>query len=203
MPASPETFSDEREQLLAYLAQQRLALRLASYGLSDEQARLTPTASVLSVGGLVKHASEVERTWLDIVLRRHHFEPSDDYGSSFRLGPDEDLAGVLAAYEQVAAEVDRAARSLPVDHPVPIPGDVPWFPKGAPDWTLRWVLLHLVEETARHAGHADIIRESIDGATAFPLMAAAENWPPSPYIKPWQPPAASAAGSTAPARPPQ
>lgn len=128
--------------------------------------------------------------------------PPTTTGQVFGSARTKDLAGVLAGYEQVAAEVDRAARSLPVDHPVPVPGDVPWFPKGAPDWTLRWVLLHLVEEAARHAGHADIIRESIDGATAFPLMAAAENWPPSPHIKPWQPPA-RASGPTAPARPPQ
>jgi hypothetical protein len=52
---------------------------------------------------------------------------------------------------------------------------------------VRWVLLHLVEETARHAGHADIIRETVDGATAYPLMAAAEGWPESDFVKPWAP----------------
>ncbi len=48
-------------------------------------------------------------------------------------------------------------------------------------WSVRWVLLHLIEETARHAGHADIIREAVDGATAFPLLSAAENWPATPW----------------------
>jgi hypothetical protein len=52
------------------------------------------------------------------------------------------------------------------------------------------VLLHLISETARHAGHADIVREAIDGATAFPLLAAAENWPATPWLQPWQPPEA-------------
>jgi hypothetical protein len=52
-------------------------------------------------------------------------------------------------------------------------------------WSVRWVLLHLIQETARHAGHADIIRESIDGATALPLMAAVEGWPPRRTIRPW------------------
>jgi hypothetical protein len=53
---------------------------------------------------------------------------------------------------------------------------------------VRWVLLHLIQETARHAGHADVIRESLDGATAMPLLAAAEGWPATPWLQPWQPP---------------
>jgi len=64
---------------------------------------------------------------------------------------------------------------------------VPWNPKDLDNWSVRWVLLHLVQETARHAGHADIIREAIDGGTAYPIMAAAEGWPESPWMKPWKP----------------
>ncbi len=64
---------------------------------------------------------------------------------------------------------------------------MPWFPDDIDAWTVRWVLLHLIEETARHAGHADMVREAIDGATAFPLMAAAEGWPATPWLQPWQP----------------
>jgi hypothetical protein len=52
---------------------------------------------------------------------------------------------------------------------------------------VRWIALHLIEETARHAGHADIIREALDGALSGPLMAAAEGWPPDGWVKPWQP----------------
>jgi hypothetical protein len=70
---------------------------------------------------------------------------------------------------------------------VPIDHSVPWNPKECDTWSVRWVLLHLVEETARHAGHADIIRETVDGATAYPLMAAAEGWPESDFVKPWAP----------------
>ena len=65
---------------------------------------------------------------------------------------------------------------------VALPKGVPWFPDEA---SVRWVLLHLVEETARHAGHADIIRECLDGATSSPLMAAAEGWEPTPWVTPW------------------
>jgi hypothetical protein len=68
-----------------------------------------------------------------------------------------------------------------------VPKGVPWYPTDVGAWSIRWVLLHLIEETARHAGHADIIREHVDGATAFPLMAADEKWPESPWMKPWKP----------------
>lgn len=74
---------------------------------------------------------------------------------------------------------------------VPVPRGVPWFPQDVDAWSVRWVLLHLIQETARHAGYADIIREALDGATAFPLMAAAEGWPVTPWMKPWQPPGAA------------
>ena len=70
---------------------------------------------------------------------------------------------------------------------MPVPKGVPWFPDDVEAWSVRWVLLHLVEETARHAGHADILRESIDGATMYELMAAAEGWPPSDWLQPRTP----------------
>jgi hypothetical protein len=68
-----------------------------------------------------------------------------------------------------------------------VPKGVPWYPDDLDAWSVRWVLMHLVSETARHAGHADIVREAIDGATAFPLMAAAEGWPATPRMQPWEP----------------
>jgi Protein of unknown function (DUF664) len=74
---------------------------------------------------------------------------------------------------------------------VPVPKGVPWFADDVEAWTLRWVLLHLIEETARHAGHADIVRESIDGATAGALLAAVEGWQPTAWLQPWQPAAVS------------
>jgi len=191
MPGFAEFRTDEREQLLAYLAAQRELLHTASYGLTDEQARLTPSAGSLSIGGLVKHLGRAETTWSDLVAGQHApYDPEAvaDYEEGFRLGPDETLKGALAEYEAVAAETDRIARSLPLDHEVPVPEDVPWMPKDVEVWNVRWALLHLIEETARHAGHADIVRESIDGATWFPLMAAATDWtPPVPWITPWSP----------------
>ena len=69
---------------------------------------------------------------------------------------------------------------------VPVP-QVPWFPKDIEAWTVRWVLVHLIEETARHWGHADIVRETVDGAQALELLAAVENWPEEGGpVKPWR-----------------
>jgi hypothetical protein len=94
----------------------------------------------------------------------------------------------LADYATVARDTEAVVRALPDLHPaVPVPKGVPWFPAEVDAWTVRWVLLHLIEETARHAGHADIIRESIDGATMYALMAAAEGWPATDWLQPWTP----------------
>ncbi len=78
-------------------------------------------------------------------------------------------------------------RTVELDQLVPVPKGVPWFPDDVEAWSVRWVLLHVIEETARHAGHADISRESIDGATMYELMAGAEGWPATDWLKPWEP----------------
>lgn len=190
MPGNVPPVANEREGLLAYLAQQRYGLRLAAYGLTDEQARAIPTRSALSIGGLIKHVATTERGWIDLVLQRDRASSEDDYMANFRMEPDETLASILELYDEVAKETDQAIAGIPdLGQAVPIPKGVPWFPSDVDAWSVRWVLLHLIEETARHAGHADIIREHIDGATAFPLMAAAEGWPATPWLQPWKGPA--------------
>jgi hypothetical protein len=192
MPGQAPPISDERELLLAYIDQQRDGLRYAAYGLTENQARLSPTKSALSVGGLVKHVTAVERSWIDTMLQRPQKptdEGVDDYEAGFRLAPDETLAAALADYDAAARETAEAVASVGLDDAVPVPKGVPWFPDDVDSWSVRWVLLHILEETARHAGHADIIREHIDGATMYPLMAAAEGWPATPWMTPWQPPA--------------
>lgn len=191
MPGQVSPVADEREGLLAYLAQQRSVIRIAAYGLTDEQARATPTVSALSVGGLIKHVASMERGWMGTVLQRAQ-DPSaaEDYVVNFRLGPDETLAAVLDSYAEAAKETEAIIAGIPdLGQAVPVPKGVPWFPDDVEAWSVRWVLLHLIEETARHAGHADIIRECVDGATAFELMAAAEGWPATPWIQPWVAPA--------------
>jgi len=187
MPGFVAPVADERQGLLAYLAAQRLALRLTVYGLTDEQARATPTASSLSIAGLIKHVARVERGWILTVLGRDRKWSVDEHHAGFRLEPDETLASVLEVYDQAAKETEAVIAEIPdLGHAVPVPQwAAAWLASDVPAWSVRWVLLHLIEETARHAGHADIIRECLDGATALPLMAAAEKWPANSYVQPW------------------
>jgi hypothetical protein len=193
VPGTVRPVEDEHDGLLAFLEQQRLVLRLTAYGLTDEQARLAPTVSELTVGGLVKHCTDVERAWMAYVQQREReratgADGTADYGAAFRLGPDETLAEILDDYAAAAAETDEVIRAIPdLGQAVPVPRDAPWFPPDVEAWSVRWVMLHLIQETARHAGHADLVREAIDGATAYPLMAAAEGWPETPWMKPWEP----------------
>jgi uncharacterized damage-inducible protein DinB len=168
------TTIDERTDLLEALATRRQFLRYTVQGLTDDQARLCTTASALCLGGLVKHVAEVERGWADFILEGPSAmaggwdgeEPTqeviDSWTAKFQLLPDETLAGVLAEYEEVARRTDELVRTLPdlgVSHPLP---EAPWFEKGK-RWSFRQVFLHIIGETTQHAGHADIIRESLDG----------------------------------------
>ena len=187
MPMHAPLMHGEKEGLLAFLEHQRAAVRNAVYGIRDEQARLTPTPSGLSLGGLVKHLTEGESGWTDRVLG---VPPSDsafeDYMESFVLGEDESLATVLQRYEEAGARTDTVMGGVDdLGRLVPLPAE-PWFPDPE-NCTVRWILLHLIEETARHAGHADILREALDGGVSGPLMAAAENWPEDGWITPWKP----------------
>lgn len=180
----------EREGLLAFLEQQRQAVLNATYGLREDQARLTPTPSGLSLGGLVKHLTYGEGGWIDRIqqngtgLEDDRPEAMREHMASFSLGKGETLAGALERYRDTARRTDVVIGDVDdLGREVPLP-TAAWFPRGC---TVRWVLLHLIEETARHAGHADIIREALDGGLSGPLMAAAESWPENGWIKPWRP----------------
>ena len=186
MPGQARPVADERDGLLTFLGQMRLVLKLSAYGLTDDQARQAAASpSPLTIGGLIKHSAAVERSWAAMV---QHQRLEQDYEAQWRLDPAATLAGTIADYDEAASETDALIAGIAdLDQPVPVPKGVPWFPDDLEAWSVRWVLLHLIQETARHAGHADIVREAIDGATAFPLMAAAEGWPETPWMKPWKP----------------
>ncbi|HEY3833569.1 MAG TPA: DinB family protein [Acidimicrobiia bacterium] len=186
MPGLVRPVGDERDALCAYLAQQRMWLRTAAYGLTDKEAARAPSASPLCVGGLIKHCTAVERSWLDTTLQRESRLTTNDVSSLFRMEPGETLAGLVAGYDVACGETDETLGELDLDLPVPVPRGVPWFPADVDAWSVRWVLLHLIQETARHAGHADIVRESIDGATSFSLLAAAEGQAETRWLKPWR-----------------
>ncbi len=173
--ASPSTASGERADLQAMVAQQRHFLSFTVRGLTDEQARQRTTESELSLGGLIKHVTAVEQGWANFIrhgttaMRDFTDMTEDDFAQradQFRLLPDETLAGVLAGYAEVGRRTDELAANLPdlnAGHPLP---KAPWFPPGE-RWSARRVLLHIIAETAQHAGHADIIRESLDGAKSM------------------------------------
>ncbi|MGW1072488.1 DinB family protein [Streptomyces sp. NPDC002537] len=167
--------ADERGTLLAFLDAQRGGLRRSVLGLTEEQAALKPSASTLSLGGLLKHAMGAERGWLVMAQgtapELSQEEAMKRFEMGFVLTDDESVAGVLAAWEELAAETERFIRALPtLEQTFSLP-EAPWFPKDNASVSMRWLLLHLIEELARHAGHADVIRESLDGRTAFELVA--------------------------------
>lgn len=155
----------ERVAMLEALAQQRYFLLHTVEGLTDDQARLTPTASELCLGGLVKHVALTERGWTDFVEHGSMASGDDaDYAArerEFHLLEDETLEEVVALYREVAAHTDELVRTcdLSADHPLP---PAPWFRPGERR-SARRVFAHILAETAHHTGHADILRESIDG----------------------------------------
>jgi hypothetical protein len=186
MPGQASPSNDERELLLGFIAQQRDGLRNAAFGLTDAQARRRSTTSALSIASLLKHAATTERSWISLVRGG---PSAGDQG--FELTAFDTVVGLLDDYAHAGAETSAAIANVGLDDPVPVPKGVPWFPSDIEAWSVRWVLLHLIEETARHAGHADIVRESIDGATCHPLMAAVEGWPATEWLQPWTPAAAA------------
>ena len=163
-----ETHTAERADLLESLATPRYFLRHTVQGLTDDQARERTTVSELTLGGLIKHVSMTEAQWARFVVEGPEAmaAPSDPaayeaWANGFRLLPDETLEGILARYAEVAAHTDELVRTVDLDASHPLP-EAPWFQPGARR-SARRVFHHVIAETAQHAGHADIIRESLDG----------------------------------------
>jgi uncharacterized damage-inducible protein DinB len=167
--SSQKTVTGERADLLETLAKHRYFLRYTVRGLTDAQAAQRTTVSALCLGGLIKHVAACEREWVNFILDGPSaLGPWDeasiaDRSAEFDMLDGETLDGVLDDYEQVARRTDEIVATLPdLDVSQPLP-EAPWFEPGA-RWSARRVLLHVLAETAQHAGHADIIRESLDGA---------------------------------------
>ena len=112
-------------------------------------------------------------------------EIAKEFADQHVMRPDETLDGLLRAFETQNAKSLRLVETADLDAAVPVPQDVPWFPKNQKAWSVRWVILHVINELARHAGHADIIRETIDGATMYELIAGLEGWEIQGWVKPW------------------
>ncbi|MFD3941217.1 DinB family protein [Streptomyces sp. NPDC058579] len=167
-----EAHGDERGAFLNFVEAQRAAIRRAALGLTEEQAASRPSASALSLSGLIKHVAEVELVWLRLAQQRPNEKErsQETWGDAFRLMEGESIPEVLAFWAGVTKETEEFVRSVPsLDDTFPLP-PAPWFPKDG-RVSIRWMLLHLVQEMGRHAGHADIVRESLDGKDSFTLIA--------------------------------
>ena len=165
----PPGDADERTMLTSFLDYLRASLVLKADGLTDDQARTaTVEPSDLSIMGLIRHLSEVERNWFRRWFAAEDAPPlyygdHDEDGDLHPL-PDDTLADAIAAYDAEIArarEITAAAASLDV---------LSAHTSSSPNWAgfhpnLRWILVHMIEETARHCGHADLVRERIDGVT--------------------------------------
>ncbi|POX37499.1 mini-circle protein [Streptomyces sp. Ru73] len=147
----------EREVLDAFLDFYRSTVTGKVRGLSDADARRRLVPSETTLAGLVKHLTLVERDWFPALLADG--EPPLEAGRTggWEVGPEESLDALVAAYEAACARSREVAAGLPLEHAVPHPeiGEI----------SLRWIYVHVIEETARHTGHLDILREQTDGAT--------------------------------------
>lgn len=173
MATTETTLTGERADLLDALAQHRFLLRHTARDLSDARAAERSTASELCIGGIIKHVAHTERQWVSFILDGPAAMPSAEDPStfqaqadSFRMLDGETLAEVLAQYDEIARRTDELVRSLPDLDAAQLLPAAPWFPPGT-QWSARRVFVHIIAETAQHAGHADIIRESIDGAKSM------------------------------------
>jgi uncharacterized damage-inducible protein DinB len=157
----PDPLLDEKAALLAFLDEQRKAmLRKLDGEVSLEDLTRPAVPSGTSLLGLVKHLVDVERGWFRIVLEGEDDVPlsatKDDPDADFRVEPGETAEAITAWYVAEIGRSNDLAGRMDLDQR-----------SARRDVTLRWVLLHMIEETARHAGHADIIREQLDGATGL------------------------------------
>ncbi|MEU0032841.1 DinB family protein [Streptomyces sp. NPDC006333] len=183
--APSPTLDGERADLLAELATVRAALTNTTRGLDDGQAGERPTVSALCLGGLIKHVASIEDAWMRFAVdgpsaMRHDLPEgvtwadlaagtarefpqwAIDHQNNFLMLPGDTLAGIVRGYEQVAARTERTVAAVPdlsAAHPLP---EAPWHEPGAVR-SVRRVLMHVIAETAQHAGHADILRETLDG----------------------------------------
>ena len=181
---------DEIEGITSYVEQQLDAIRASVIGLTDEQARLRPCRSALSIGGLIKHATYCMRGATQRLSGDGEPRQIDEalfaaYEASFALTDEETATGALAEFD--AARVQYVDALATTDPSAPtVEGAAPWF--GIYDERKangRYYLVHQIEELARHAGHADIIREQIDGVSISAIVVSAEGMPANDYFQPY------------------
>lgn len=161
------TVTDERQDLLDTLALHRGFLRHTVRGLTPEQLARRTTVSELCLGGIIKHVAAVERQWAGFIVQGAPDNVFDEamvreYGRQFQVEEGDTLESLLAGFDAAARATDELIRTVPdlgASRPLP---RAPWFKPGA-RWSARRTILHILAEVTQHAGHADIIREALDG----------------------------------------
>jgi hypothetical protein len=183
---------DEVTGLVNYIDEQLTAIRAAAFGLTEEQARETPCRSALSVGGIIKHAAYVMRGALERLRTDVTEQPVDAaayaaYIDSFAVRDDETVAGTIEDFDRVRAQLLSAVAATDPAGSTTAP-PAPWHGIfDARPIHARYYLVHLVEECARHAGHADIIREQIDGVAVPALVLTLAGASANDFFQPYQP----------------
>lgn len=184
---------DEITGYAEYVDTQLEALRASAHGLTEEQARLTPTRSALSIGGLIKHVNHVmappsDKEGMEIPDGGEISEAAYAmFMDGFALRDDETLAGAIELFDRRRTGLVEWIRSSNPDGEQTVP-PAPWYGlMTSSSARMRYSFVHFVEELARHAGHADIIREQIDGATTLELVLADTGRPATPFAQPWSP----------------
>jgi uncharacterized damage-inducible protein DinB len=150
----------ELNDLLYELNDQRKTFRVTMRGLTAADAVKRTTISELTLGGLLKHLTWCERGWTHI-LTEQPGTPDGMLDGGQYVWTGDDFDGLLASYDEAVRATDEAVRTASLDKLVPLPS-APWDPDPEP-MSIRRIVLHLIRETAQHAGHADIIRETLDG----------------------------------------
>lgn len=150
---TPPGLADEKTTLLAFLDLYRQTMVMKTEGLDEGQARFRPTGQANSLLTLIRHLTGVERNWFQSTIAGRVVDRDRD--AEFVDPDDMTLADAVAAYRAEWERSDEVMRGISsLDEPC----------QAEPGFSVRWVLLHMLEETARHAGHADLTRELIDGA---------------------------------------
>lgn len=192
MPFMTPDVTDEADALATFAHQQIHQLATTLHGLAPEQLAATPSASAMSLGALARHGIAVGQNLVagirrapediqpgDLPERTEQQKQAEGGIAPEALRPEDTAEQLIAELEEVATEIARTLREVDLDTQVPIPA-APWN-RDASFWNIRFCALHAIEEFARHSGHADLLRESIDGATTYELNARAdgEEWPPA------------------------
>jgi hypothetical protein len=167
----------EKADLLLLLADQRALFKVTVQGLTEEQARQQTTISSLTLGGLLKHLALGERGTADEMVERDENSEMDmeGLGDAYDLRADESFQAWLAEFDRAAAFFDKTIAEVDsLDELIPQP-TAPWAPERQ-WWSVRRIALHRLRETAHHCGHADIIREALDGQSTMAVISGGFSW---------------------------